>query len=240
LIFEDDGFVLSAKPYAETGAIVHILTRENGHIKAHVAGGASRRLKPYLQPASHVSVSYRARTSEQLGSVTLEPLGEGAAFVFDDPAALLGVQTACVMTQAVLPEREAFQGVYHGFEALMSAFRLKAVWPYIYVRFETGLLEALGFGLDLSICAVTQSADDLIYVSPRSGRAVSRTAGLPYHDKLLQLPQFLLASQAPLLPDDLRAGFDLTGFFFEKHIFHAQNQPLPDIRARLIEKLRAE
>ncbi|WP_031231234.1 DNA repair protein RecO [Asticcacaulis sp. YBE204] len=236
--FEDDAFVLSARPHGETGAVVNVLTREHGRIAAHIAGGASRRMKPYLQPASHVRIAYRARTSEQLGSATIEPLDEGASQVFDDPVALLGVQCACVMTRAVLPEREAFPGAYHGFEALMNAFQVPAIWPYIYIRFEAGLLEAVGYGLDLTACAVTGERDDLVYVSPKSARAVSRNAGIPYADKLLALPQFLLSSQGGLSSDDLKKGFDLTGFFLERHIFHPLDRPLPEIRTRLIDAVR--
>lgn len=235
--FEDDAFVLSARPHGETGAVVNFLTREHGHIAAHVAGGVSRRIKPFLQPASPVRISYRARTSEQLGSASLEPLGEGAAPMFDDPAALLGAQCACVMTRAILPEREPAEGVYFAFAALLQALEVPGVWPYVYVRFEAGLLEAVGFGLDLSACAVTNSPDDLIYVSPKSARAVSRSAGEPYRDKLLPLPPFLLSSQGGFSPQDLMDGFGLVGFFLERHIFHPLNLPLPEIRTRLMQRL---
>jgi len=236
--FEDDAFVLSSRPHGETGAVVHFLTLEHGHIAAHVPGGASRRLKPYLQPASRVRLSYRARTADQLGSATLEPEGDASADIFDDPMALIGVQCACVMTRAVLPEREAYSGAFYAFEALINAFGLPGVWPYVYVRFEMGLLEAVGFGLDLSACAVSGSRDDLIYVSPRSARAVSRREGEPYKDKLLPLPGFLLSSQGGVQADDLRRGLDLTGYFLERHIFHPLNQPLPEIRTRLIDSVR--
>ncbi|MFT3998132.1 MAG: DNA repair protein RecO [Asticcacaulis sp.] len=238
MIFEDDAFVLSSRPHGETGAVVHFLTREHGHVAGHVAGGASRRIKPYLQSASHVRLAYKARTSDHLGSAVIEPMGDGPSQIFDDPAALLGVQCACVMTRVVLPEREPHPGAFHAFEALMSAFAVPEVWPYVYVRFEAGLLEAVGFGLDLSACAVTGSRDDLIYVSPRSARAVSRGAGDPYKDKLLELPAFLLSSQAGVRAGDIGRGFDLTGFFLARHIFHPLNQPLPEIRTRLIDAVR--
>lgn len=236
--FEDDAFVLSARSHGETGAVVHFLTREHGHIAAHVAGGASRRAKPYLQPASYVNISYKARTLDHLGSASVEPESDGAVHIFDDPATLLGIQCACVMTRAVLPEREAHPGAFFAFLALRQAFALPEVWPYVYVRFEAGLLEAVGFGLDLSACAVTGDHDDLIYVSPRSARAVSRKAGEPFKDKLLTLPPFLLSSQAGTGEGDLRRGFDLTGYFLERHIFHPLNLPLPEIRTRLIDAVR--
>jgi len=237
VIYEDEAFVLSARPHGETGAVVHFLTHDHGHIAAHVAGAASRRLKPYLQPASHVRLSYRARTSDNLGSATLEPLGEGASAVLDNPVALLGLQCACVMTRAALPERDPQTGAFEAFAALLQAFEWPEIWPYVYVRFEAGLLEALGFGLDLSVCAVTGEQDDLIYVSPKSGRAVSRKAGAPYEARLLRLPEFMLSAQGARGPEALSDGFNLTGFFLERHIFHPLNQPLPEVRGRLLSQL---
>lgn len=141
--------------------------------------------------------------------------------------------------QGALPEREPHPGVFLAFEALVSAFALPDVWPAIFVRFEAGLLEDLGFGMDLSRCAATGTMDDLIYVSPRTGRAVSREAGAPYADKMLALPPFMLGAQAGLGAGDILAGFALTGHFLEQFVFHPQNRPLPPARDRLVEKLSA-
>ena len=140
-------------------------------------------------------------------------------------------------SQGALPEREAHPGAFYAFEALMGAFVMPEVWPAIFVRFEAGLLEVLGFGLDLSRCAATGSMDDLIYVSPRTGRAVSRDAGAPYADKLLNLPPFMLGAQAGLGEGDVKAGLDLTGHFLEQFVFHALNKPLPPARVWMIERL---
>ena len=123
-------------------------------------------------------------------------------------------------------------------EALTEAFNFDDIWPAIYVRFEAGLLQELGFGLDLSRCAATGSLDDLAYVSPRTGRAVSRQAGLPYADRLLRLPGFLLSSQGGLEPGDIAAGLDLTGHFLESFVFAVMNRPLPPARVWLIDRLR--
>ncbi|HEX7800302.1 MAG TPA: DNA repair protein RecO, partial [Asticcacaulis sp.] len=158
--------------------------------------------------------------------------------VLDDALALTGLQSACAMTRLALPEREAQPGVYHALSALLGLMDMPEVWPAVYVRYEAGLLEALGFGLDLSACAVSGGHDDLIYVSPKSGRAVSRAAGAPYHDRLLALPPFLLSSQGGLGEGDIARGLELTGFFLERHVFHPHNQPLPEIRRRLAEALR--
>jgi DNA repair protein RecO (recombination protein O) len=184
--------------------------------------------------------SYRARTSDNLGSATLEPFGEGPAALFDDPLALTGLSAATAVAQGALPEREPHPGAYYALEALLQALAVPDIWPAIYVRFEAGLLDELGFGLDLSRCAVTGAVDDLVYVSPRTGRAVSRAAGLPYADRLLRLPPFMLASQAGLGEGDVGCGLAITGHFLESHVFAPLNRPLPPARVWLLEKLAAE
>jgi DNA repair protein RecO (recombination protein O) len=235
--FEDEGFVLAARPYGETGAIVEVLTARHGRWVAHVAGGASRRLKPILQPGSRVRMSYRARVADQLGSARLEGEGEGASALFDDPVALAGLAAAAAVVAGALPEREPHDGAFFALEALVAALPRPDIWPAVLVRFEMGLLQELGFGLDLSRCAVTGSADDLVWVSPRTGRAVSAAAGEPYRDRLLALPPFLLSAQGGLAPGDIAAGLALTGRFLQDFVFAALNRPLPPARARLIERL---
>ncbi len=234
---QDDAFVLSARAHGDTGAVVELLTEHHGRRAAYVAGGASRKMRPFLQAGARVAIDLRSRTSDQLGSARLEPVGEGPAALFDDPLALVGLNAAAAVAQGALPEREAHPGAFYAFEALMGAFAMPEVWPAIFVRFEAGLLEDLGFGLDLSRCAATGSMDDLIYVSPRTGRAVSREAGAPYADKLLNLPPFMLGAQAGLGEGDVKAGLDLTGHFLEQFVFHALNKPLPPARVWMIERL---
>jgi DNA repair protein RecO (recombination protein O) len=236
--FEDDAFVLSARAHGETGAIVELLTGMHGRYVAHVAGGASRRLKPVLQPGARVMARYRARTSDQLGAASLESLTEGPAALFDDPAGLAGLAAAAAVAAGALPEREPHPGAFLAFEALTGALALSEIWPAVFVRFEAGLLEEVGFGLDLSKCAATGSTDDLVYVSPRTGRAVSRTAGEPYKDRLLSLPPFMLSAQSPLRTGDVAAGLDLTGHFLEQFVFGPLNRPLPPARMWLIDRLR--
>ncbi len=235
--FEDDGFVLAARPHGETGAIVEVLTAERGRWAAHVAGGASRRLKPVLQPGSRVRISYRARVSDQLGSARLEGEGEGASALFDDPLALAALAAAAAVVAGALPEREPHPGAFLAFEALVGALAYEDIWPAVLVRFEMGLLQELGFGLDLSRCAVTGSRDDLAWVSPRTGRAVSAAAGEPYRERLLALPPFLLSAQGGLTAGDIAAGLTLTGRFLQDFVFAALNRPLPPARDRLIERL---
>ena len=236
--FEDDAFVLAARAHGEAGAIVDLLTAHHGRYAAHVAGGASRKMKPFLQAGAQVILRYRARVSDQLGSAQLEPVGEGPSALFDDPLALAGLAAAAAVAAGALPEREPHPGAYLAFEALVAAFAVPHLWPAVFVRFEAGLLLDLGFGLDLSKCAATGSTDDLIYVSPRTGRAVSRGAGEPYKDKLLTLPPFMLSAQSRLTPGDVGAGLDLTGHFLQTFIFNPLNRPLPPARVWLLERLR--
>lgn len=236
--FEDDAFVLSARAHGETGAIVELLTEHHGKYAAHIAGGASRRIKPFLQAGAKVTVSYRARTSDQLGSATLEPIGEGPSALFDDPLALAGIAAAAAVAAGALPEREPHPGAFLALEALSAALLIPEVWPAVYVRYEAGLLQDLGFGLDLSKCAATGSTDDLTHVSPRTGRAVSAAAAAPYKDRLLPLPPFLLGAQAGLAPGDVGTGLDLTGHFLETFVFAVMNRPLPPARVWLIDRLR--
>lgn len=236
--FEDEAFVLAARAHGETGAVVELLTARHGRYAAHVAGGASKRMRAFLQAGAPVIARFRARTSEQLGSAVLEPQGEGPAALFDDALALAGLSAAAAVAAGALPEREPHPGAYLAFQALSQALAEPDIWPAVFVRFEAGLLEELGFALDLSKCAVTGQADDLVYVSPRTGRAVSRAAGAPYKDRLLPLPPFLLSAQSPLEAGDVAAGLDLTAHFLAAFIFNPMNRPLPPARLWLVDRLR--
>ena len=235
--FSDDAYVLSARAHGDTGVVVELLTAGHGRRAAYVAGGASRRMKPFLQAGARVEADFRSRTSDHLGSARLEPVGQGPAALFDDPLALVGLNAAAAVAQGALPEREPHPGAFLAFEALMGAFVFPEIWPAVFARFEAGLLDDLGFGLDLSKCGATGSTDDLIWVSPRTGRAVSREAGGPYADKLLKLPPFMLGAQAGLAPGDVSAGLNLTGHFLEQFVFHPQNRPLPPARVWMMDKL---
>ena len=235
--FEDDAFILSARPYGETGAIVEALTAVHGKWAAHVAGGASRRMKPALQGGSRVIFRYRARLSDQLGAASVEAVGEGASALFDEPLALAALAAAASVAGGALPEREPHAGVFLAFESLSVALMDPDIWPAVFVRFEVGLLRELGFGLDLTRCAVTGALDNLIYVSPRTGRAVSAAAGEAYKDRLLALPAFLLSAQGRLAPGDIAAGLALTGHFLETCVFSALGRPLPSARIWLLDRL---
>lgn len=236
--FTEDAFVLTARAYGETGAIVEVLTRTRGKFAAHVAGGASRTMRAFLQPGARVAFNYRSRTADQLGAARLEPTGEGPGALFDDPLALAGLSAAAAVTAGALPEREPHAGAFLAFEALRSALDNSEIWPAVFVRYEVGLLQELGFALDFSRCAVTGGLDDLTWVSPRTGRAVCAAAGEPYKSRLLRLPPFLLSAQGGLVEGDIGAGLNLTGHFLETFVFAGLNRPLPPARFWMIDRLQ--
>ncbi len=234
--WSDHGIVLTSRPHGETGLVASLLTREHGRHAGFVHGGVSRRSRPVWQPGNVVEVAWRARLAEQLGNFTGELRESHAARVLDDAVPLAGLAAACAVIDAALPEREPHPAMFEGFQAFLGAIGYPG-WPAIYVRLELGLLQELGFGLDLGTCALTGATADLAYVSPKSGRAVSRAAAGPYQDKLLVLPTFLSTGGLPSDDVELKLGFDLTGYFLERHVFWPHNKPLPPARVRFMETL---
>lgn len=242
-----EGIVLSARPLGENNILLEVLSEDQGRHMGVVRGGRSRKKRPILQTGNQLQLIWRARLSDHLGSFNVELVKARAALVMDDAKALAGLSSICMLA-GLLAERELHPQIYNA--TLFVLDRLAArdhLWPALLVSWELGLLEELGFGLDLSACAATGSFDDLIYVSPKSGRAVSAAAGEPYKDRLLVLPDFLRLQGrgiytginfAPISPQDIARGFKLTGHFLEKHIYAQRGQSLPDIRGRMIEMLR--
>jgi DNA repair protein RecO (recombination protein O) len=237
--WSDRGIVLSSRPHGETGLVTTLLTRLHGRHAGFVAGGISRKSRPTWQPGNVVEVAWRARQLDQLGHYTGELREAHAARAMDDAVELAGLSAACALIDAALPDREPHTAIFDGFHALLNAIG-HAGWPVIYVRLELGLLQELGFGLDLDKCAVTGVTEDLAFVSPKTGRAVSRTAAEPYRDRLIALPAFLSTGGLPADDAELRIGLDLTGFFLERHVFWPHNKPLPAARARFMETLNRQ
>ena len=234
----DDAIVLSARPHGETSAVLEVLTRDHGRHLGLVRGGVSRRAKPILQPGNTVHLIWRARLADHLGSFTAEPAKSRAGTMMESRQALMGLNAFSSMVSLTMHEREVHASVFEAGEILLDAIVSDefAHWCALYIRWETGLLEALGFGLDLNSCAGTGAIDDLTYVSPRSGRAVSRAAGAVYADRLFALPGFLLGSQnADPAADDLVAGLKLTGYFLSERVLRPHNRDLPPARLRLEE-----
>lgn len=233
--WRDEGIILAVRRHGEESAIADVLTAEHGRAQGLVKGGRSRRQRPVLQPGNTVQVTWRARLEEHLGNFHVEPLALQAGPIMDHPLRLAALGTLAGLSQ-LLPEREPHRRIYDALHIVLSAIEDDAVWPALLVRWELGLLDELGFGLDLSKCAATGSRNDLVYVSPRSGRAVSAAAGEPYRDKLFALPAFLIGA-APATPADVVAGLRLTGYFLDRHLFEPRGVSAPEQRQWIIRAL---
>lgn len=233
--WSDDGIVLSARKHGESAAIVSLLTREHGRHAGLVRGGTGRKLRGVLQPGNLVAACWRARLPEHLGTYTCEPLHAYAAEILDTPLQLAALASACALAETALPEREPHRAVFDGLKVVLDALDVDW-WPSIYVKWELGLLAELGFGLDLRTCAATGRMENLAYVSPKSGRAVSREAAAPYKEILLPLPGFLLGGGGAGDHSQVAEGLRLTGFFLERYVYHG---PLPPARERLLARMEA-
>lgn len=233
----DEGIVLSVKPHGETAAIVELLTRQHGRHLGLVHGGRSRTRRPVLQIGNHVDASWKARLSEQLGHIQIELRRGYAAEAMDDALTLAGLTSLCALARLV-PEREPHPALFEITHFVLGFLDDASVWPALLVRWELALLSELGFGLDLTQCAATGGNDQLIYVSPKTGRAVSASAGEPYRDRLLTLPGFLVQGRGVSVTDaDIMAGFALTGHFIETRLLLPHERPMPDARVRLLHLL---
>jgi DNA repair protein RecO (recombination protein O) len=234
--WSDDAIVLSTRAFGESGAILDLLTRDHGRHAGLVRGGASRRIKPTLQPGNSVHVQWRARLEEQLGSFTCELARARAGELMDSRDRLAGLNAFTSVAGAAVPEREAHASIFLGAEILLDAMTADdtAHWLPLYVRWEAGLLEALGFGLDLSECAATGAKTDLIYVSPKTGRAVSRDAAGVYANRLFRLPGFLLGNRnEEPHAGEVAAGLALTGHFLLERVLKPHGKDMPPQRLRL-------
>jgi len=240
----DQGIVLSARKHGESSAIVTLLTREYGRHAGLVRGGSGKRQRGMYQSGNFVIAHWRGRLSEHLGSYTCELAsgereggGATASKFLDDPLRLAAISSACSITEWALPEREAHPPIYDGLTVLLDNME-GPDWATVYVKWELGLLGELGFGMDLGSCASTGSLEELTYVSPKSGRAVSEQAAAPYRHLLLPLPAFLQTTGKCGSPDEILQGLALTGYFLEQHVLSQRNHnTLPTSRHRLCDRL---
>ena len=236
--WRDEAIVLGTRRHGETSTILEVMTRTHGRHLGMVRGGRSRKLQPVLQPGNRLEIVWRARLDEHMGTFAVEPLALNAARLFDSAAAVYGLQTLAAHLR-LLPERDPHQGLYEALEVMIDHLADAAAAAELVVRFELQVLEELGFGLDLARCAATGTAEDLVYVSPKSGRAVSRAAGEPWRDRMLPLPAFLKrGSGLRAGPADIDEAFRLTGFFFSRHVYEPRGIAEPDARMGFLAALR--
>jgi len=237
LEWRDDAIVLGSRKHGESGAIVSLLTRGQGRHAGLVRGARSSRLRGVLQAGNLVRADWRARLPEHLGTLTVELLAARTAPLLTHPGRLAALTSACALVEIALPERQPVEEVFDLMDSLTQAL-VDDAWLEVYVKWELALLSTLGFGLDLSACAATGVTDDLIYVSPKSGRAVSREGGALYKDRLLPLPAFLIAERgASPGREEFESALRLTGFFLRRHVTEPSGGQLPDARGRVTQAL---
>jgi len=221
----DEGIVLSARPHGETAVIATLLTRAHGCHAGLISGGQSRRRNGIAEIGTHVAARWSARLPDHLGRFALEPLAPLAAPWFNEPEVLALIASGAAVLESSLPERQPMPRLFDSFLALLS-LEDETLWAPAYIRWEMGVLEALGYGLDLSCCALTGAREGLAFISPRTGRAVTREAAAPYEEKLLPLPAFL-CGKSRWSARDILHGLDLTGHFLCRHVFsHPQSRRL--------------
>jgi DNA repair protein RecO (recombination protein O) len=235
--WQDDGIVLMARPHGENDAILSLLTRGHGRAAGLLRGGQGRRWRGLVQPGNRVRVRWRARLAEHLGSYTCELDRAEAGALLDEPSRLAALTAACALVEVALPERAPHPRLFDAFRRLLDALPGDD-WAAHYVRWEIELLAELGFGLDLTCCATTGRTDELAFVSPRTGRAVSTDGAGIWRDRLLALPAFLVEPGGTPPAADVLAGLELAGHFLLREAFEPIGQPLPPARTRLIDRLR--
>ncbi|MDX1974969.1 MAG: DNA repair protein RecO [Rickettsiales bacterium] len=235
----DQGILLSTRKYGENSAIARIFTQEHGVHAGVIKSIHSKAKRGLLQTGNGVSVNWQARLSEQLGIFSCELMHPNAALLMDRPQALSALTSSCALLEISLPERHPYKMLYQQFEQLLQAMSHDEHWLVDYIHFELQLLAETGFGLDLSECAATGVSENLVYISPKSGRAVSQAAGQPYHDKMLPLPAFLREKtpKNQVNRAEILAGLMVTGYFLRAWLMEAQGKSLPTARARFVYSL---
>lgn len=233
----DEATIIATRPIGETSMIVEAFTPQHGRHVGVVRGGSSRKKAAFLQAGSQVSVSWSARLNEHMGSFTIEPIRSRAAQSMADRLALAGLNAICALLSRSLPEREPHEPLYHRTIQLLDLLGQPDIWPLAYLRWEQALLEELGFGLDLSACAVRGVNEDLAFVSPKSGRAVSREAAGDWADRLLPLPP-VLAGKGEADNAQILIALKTTGHFIEKRLLTSLgDRPAPAARQRLLDAI---
>ena len=230
--WRDEGLVIGVRRHGEHSAIVEAMTRSHGRHLGLVRGGRSARLTAALQPGNSLGLVWRARLDEHLGAFAVEPMSSRAGRLMESAMGLAGIAYLGALVR-LLPERDPHERVYEALTLIADRLDEPRIAPALVALFEAQVLAECGFRLDLSRCAETGASDDLAYVSPRSGRAVSFAAGAPWRDRLLPLPAFLREGArlaAPPSAEEIADGFRMTGFFLQRDVFESRGEPLPDSR----------
>lgn len=235
--WRSEGILLSARRHGETAMIIQVFTPDHGLHAGVVRGGASRKSAPILQPGAQLDVTWKARLEEHLGSFAVEPIKSRAAAVMGDRIALAGLNSVCALLSYALPERDAHPEFYTQTLMVFDLLGESEHWPIAYLHWELALLEEMGFGLELESCAVTGVTQDLKFVSPRSGRAVSTKGAGEWADRLLPLPDCLKMPAADAA--GLMEGLRVTGHFLKTRLAQGLEAALPEARARLIDNLES-
>ena len=232
--WRDEVLLLSVRRHGESSAIIEVFTEEKGRHTGVVRGGTSRKIAPILQPGAQLDVYWRARLEDHIGAFTVEPVRSRAALVMDNRLALSGLNAVTALLSFCLPEREPHPVLYRRSGQLLDLLGQDNLWPLAYLRWEAALLNEMGYGLDLDACAVTGATDDLCYVSPKSGRAVSRQGAGDWVERLLPLPPALLG-QGQGGNKEIADGLETTGYFLANRMApDLGSRPLPDARARFV------
>ncbi|WP_296427823.1 DNA repair protein RecO [Yoonia sp.] len=235
--WRDDAALLATRPFGETSVIIEVFSATHGRHAGVVRGGTSRKVAPILQPGAQLSVTWKARLDSHMGAFTVEPIRSRAAVAMGDRMALAGLNAVCALLVMVLPERETHPPLYDRTIALLDLLGQSDIWPLAYLRWEQALLDEMGFGMDLSACAVRGTNEELIYVSPKSGRAVSRQAAGEWADRMLPLPP-VLAGQGDASNAEILRALGTTGFFIEHRLIKGMgDRPMPAARVRLLEAI---
>ncbi len=235
--FSDQGIILSVRSHGENGAVVHVLSENNGKCGGYVNGAqSSSRLKSILQPGTVVSFEWQSKSEGQLGRFDVELEQDISALILGDQKALLAVQSICGLMDMFLPEQECHDSLFHGTCAFLDILKTDQ-WPAVYITWEMAFLKELGYGIDLSKCAVTGQTENLTHVSPKSGRAVCATEAEPYTHKLLEIPHFLRGEN--FAESDIKSGLKMTEYFLIHRLLQQSSfNTLPEPRIMLAEKFQ--
>lgn len=235
--WRDTGILLGTRKHGENSLILEVFTPERGRHFGVLKGGTARRMSPHLQPGAQLDLTWKARLEDHMGAFSVEPERGRAHLAMADRLALAGMNAVLALLSFCLPEREVHPGLYRRSEALLDLLGQAELWPLAYLRWEMALLEDMGFALDLGSCAATGGTEDLIYVSPKSGRAVSRTGAGEWADRMLPLPPVMLG-QGDAGDAEILLALGTTGHFLANHLAPSQGETqLPAARALLLDRL---